>query len=315
MCERLTLGLPPAEGLDAAPGDAVAVTVEVEPATSTGGVVLATVRTVAARDVVLQGGVVSLGYVLAYRYLEGFLGASYGKTAKRAEQVAEQLLPGPTLLREGESVEQQVLLSVPERGPATVDSALVLLRWIVGARVRYDGTEHADAEPQPVRVLGDGQGSVLGGPEVVTGGRRPDVVTFENVSARRIGPGSRIAGEVAVTPGRSGQLKEVRVELALVQTVPHGPWLVEDPARNPEAMPNEVDTVVARRVVAESGEVAARGPVQRWSFTLDAPDPLPAPTLSRDEFTLRWVLRAVVERRRSRPTTAVLEVLGGTRQA
>jgi hypothetical protein len=297
-----------------ASGDAVVVTIQVEPTAATGGVVLATVRTVAARDVVLQGGVVSLGYLLAYRYLEGFFGAAYGKTAKRAEQGAEQPLPGPTLLREGGSLEQQVLLAVPPEGPATVDSALVLLHWIVGARVRYDGTEHADAEPVPVIVAGDGQGAALGAPEVVEGGRRPDTVTFQNLQTRRIRPGTRLVGDVVLGPARSGHVRSVRVELALVQRVPHGPWLVTEPARNPEAVPNVADTVVARQVLAESLTVSSSGPVQRWSFALEAPDPLPAPTLVREEFALRWVLRVVVERRRSRPTTVELEVLGGTRR-
>lgn len=283
--------------------------------TVTGGVILATVRTVAARDVVLQGGAVSLGYMLAYRYLEGFFGATYGRTAKRAEQVAEQPLPGPTLLREGESVEQQVLLAVPAKAPATVDSQLVLLWWSATARVRYDGTEHAAAEPVSVVVLGDGQGAELGSPEVVTGGRRPDAVTFEEITTRRIGPGSRLAGDVVVAPGRAGHLKEVRVELVLLQRVPHGPWIVADPARNPEATPNEARTVAARQVLAAAAPVAAGGPPHRWSFAFEAPDPLPAPTLVRDEFTLRWVLRAVVERRRARSTTAELEVVGGTRRA
>ncbi len=290
------------------------MTVEAEPVVAAGGVVLVVVRTVAARDVLLQGGVVTLGHMLAYRYLEGFFGATYGKTAKRAEEVAEQPLPGPTLLREGESVEQQVLLAVPPQGPATVESALVLLRWIVAARVRYDGTEYADAEPVPVLVVGEGHGAGLGAPEAVAGGRRADAVTFENLETRRIGPGGRLRGDLALVPARSGDVKEVRVELVLVQTVPHGPWLVDDPARNPEAVPNVAETVVARQVLAEAERVSAGRPARRWSFALDAPDPLPAPTLARAEFSLRWVLRAVVERRRSRSTTVDVEVLGGTRR-
>lgn len=305
----------PGQGLDA--GDsggipAIAVTVEAEPVVAAGGVVLATVRTVAARDVVLQGGVVTLGYMLAYRYLEDFFGAAYGKTAKRAEEVAEQPLPGPTLLRAGQSVEQQVLLAIPPAGPATVDSELVLLRWIVAARVRHDGIEHTDGEPVQVLVVGDGQAVELDAPELVAGGRRPDALSFLRIETRRIRPGCRLAGALSLVPARPGPVKAVRVELVLVQTVPHGPWLVDDPARNPESRPNVAERVVARQVLAGT---VRRGEAQQLSFALDVPDPLPAPTLRRAEFTLRWVLRAVVERRRSRSTTVQVEVLGCTRRA
>lgn len=301
-------GAPDDVGVD---GVAVVVTVDVEPAAVTGGVVLATVRSRAVRDVVLQGGEVSLGCALAYRYLEGFFGATYGATARRAVDVAAQPLPGPTLLRQGEHVDHQVLLGVPAQGLPTVNCELVQVAWTARARVRYEGTQHADAPPVPLVVGSPGRGADTDSPALLRGGRRQDHVAVA-VGSRRFGPGGQVAGELVVEPARPGRLQEVRAELVFLQHVPHGPWVVDNPARNPEAHPNEAETVVARVVLAAGLPVAAGGPALRWPFELAAPRALPAPTLVTDDFALRWVLRGVAERPRSYVTTSSLELDGST---
>ena len=132
------------------------------------------------------------------------------------------------------------------------------------------------------------------------------------VGSRRFGPGERLAGELAVEPARAGRLQAVRAELVLLQHVPHGPWVVDNPARNPEAHPNEAETVVARVVLAAGLPVAAGVPPLRWPFEIVAPQALPAPTLVTDDFALRWVLRGVAERPRSHVTTSSLELDGST---
>jgi hypothetical protein len=307
----------PGSPLEDGPGGAgrsadVVVTLDAEPAAAAGGVTLATVRTRVARDVVLQGGAVSVHCAVAYRYLEGFFGATYGGTARRGVDVAVHPLPGPTLLREGEHVDQQVLLRVPADAPPTVDCDLVVIAWTVRARVRFEGTGYADAEPVPVVVLGAGRGADTASPVRVHGPRHRDGVTVTGPRSRQFGPGDRIVGEVAVEPSRPGRLESVRAELVLLQQVPHGPWLVDDPARNPEAHPNEAETTLAQAVLAEALPVAPGGPALRWRIELGAPAALPAPTLVTKEFSLRWVLRGVVERRRAQPTRAELELDAST---
>lgn len=294
-------------------GPPLAVSVTVEPSVQAGGVVLATVRTDTDRDVVLQGGEVTLGYELAYRYTEGnYFGATYSSTARRSAVVAAGALPGPTLLRADEHVEQQILVPVPAATLPTLACTLVSLRWLVRASVRYDGTHHAHAPPVEVAVLARGRGAAADGPPAVSGGRHPDEVRFEGVRTRELFPGDRVDGELVVVPARAGRLRLVRVELVLHQVVPHGPWVVDDPARNPESVPKEAGDVVARQALSGEIPVAAGGAGLRWPFALDAPERLPGPTLVAPEFSLRWYVRAVVDRRRARRTTVDLELDGST---
>lgn len=291
----------------------VAVSLTAEPVVAAGGVVLATVRTEAERDVVLQGGDVSLGYALAYRYTEGnFFGAVYTSTARRSETVAGASLPGPTLLRAGEHVEQQVLVPVPAQALPTLACTLVLLQWVVRAKVRFDGTEQEHSAPVPVAVVARGRGAQTGGAVSVSGGRHPDEVRVEGLRSREIFPGDRVEGELVVVPARAGRVRAVRVELVLHQVVPHGPWVVDDPARNPESVPKEAGDVVARQSLSGEIPVAAGGGGLRWPFVLDVPAELPGPTLVAPEFSLRWFVRAVIDRRRARRTTADLELDGST---
>lgn len=289
----------------------VTVALAAEPTVPLGGIVRAEVYTFAERDVLLQGGAVSLGYTLAYRYNTGFFGATYTGTARGAATVAELALPGPTLLREGNVLHQEVLLEVPADGPPTADTPLVSVEWSTQAAVRYDGTQEARAEPAPVAVLADGRGADPPSPLVVAGGRHRDDIELVVLSGRRLGPGGRVSGEVVVVPRRPGPLAAVRVELVLVTLVPHGPWLVDDPARNPEPLPKESETVVDAEEVIGVGR-AQPGVALHLPFALEAPPALPAPSWVTDEFSLRWLLRAVVDRRHRRRTTVELELRGST---
>lgn len=299
------------DGQSSVPAGAdVVVGIEVDHDAVAGGVALATVRTSASRDVVLQGGEVTLGYAQFYRYREAFFGPHYTATHRRVHGVAAEALPGPTLLRGGQSVDQQVLLPVPS-GPPSVSCALVGIGWSVGAHVRYEGTHRADAPARPLAVLSGGRGAVLGDVEVETG-RRRDAVTLEVLTGREsLTPGAPIRGEVVVRAVRRGELETVRAELVLHQHVPHGPWLVDDPRRNPEPSPKDVFGVLQRAELARTVPVAP-GQVLRWPFALEIPSDPPAPTLATGEFALRWLVRAVVVRRRARATTADLEIDVGT---
>lgn len=278
----------------AGPVAPVTVAVSAEPTVIEGGVVLATVRTRAARDVVLQGGEAALTCATSYRYTTGgAYGTTHSSTARRSDDLATQALPGPTLPRAGGETERQVLLAVPPAGPPTTACDLVTIGWTVGAVVRFEGSGRAVAAPVEVTVLGSGRGAELGSGAVEVG--RFGTIAFEDVSTRRIAPGTTLAGCVVVRARRARPTDSVRVELVLTQVVPHGPMIGDDPSRNPYIAEKEAERVVAR--VALAAPVDVGGGQVRAAFALPVPATLPAPTLVTSEFALRWVLRARVTRR------------------
>lgn len=291
----------------------IAVSVLAEPVVLEGGVVLATVRTRALRDVVLQGGDVVLSAALAYKYVTGgIFGATYSSIARDTIEAARQSLPAPTLLRAGNEVEHQVLLTVPAEGLPTTDCDLVSIEWTVRARVKFEGRGRVDAAPVAFVVVSEG---LPGGPLALppTGG----TVRLDAVRPRRIAAGTVLSGDVVVPRRVAGAVRTVRVELVLAQMVPHGPMIGDNPARNPYVAEKEEETVVARVRLA-GGEAGVLPPPLgddvRLPFRLEVPV-LRAPTLVTASFTLRWFVRAVVERRMAglpRSARCELEVIGST---
>lgn len=285
------------------------VAVLADPVVVEGAVVLATVRTRASRDVVLQGGEVVLAASVAYKHLTGGIyGSTFTSVSRFTAEAAREALPAPTLLRAGEAVEQQVLLTVPSAGLPTVDCELVSIEWSVRTTVRFEGRGRVDAAPVALVVLSPG-----GPPPPVV---RPDPtasVRIEDVHPRHVAEGTTVRGTV-VLGGRRGAagLRADRVELVLAQSVPHGPMIGTDPARSPFG-PKEAETVVAESPL-EAPEAGRADREVRVPFALAVPA-LPAPTLATTSFTLRWVLRAVVERRVAgfpRTHRSETEVVGST---
>jgi hypothetical protein len=124
------------------------------------------------------------------------------------------------------------------------------------------------------------------------------VLGIENLSGRRLIGGVPIHGMVTVTPLRRGSARGLRVELVMEELVP---------ARADE--PLEEDRGEATIVVAESlaGHVElVPGEIGRYPFTIREPERVPAPSMSTPEFTVRWVLRATLDRPlRADPVTTV----------
>lgn len=280
-----------------------------DPRADEGGVVLVTARLRAARDVVLQGGAVSLVRSISYRYVTGgIFGATHSSLARRTEVVATQPLPGPSLLRGGSEEEHQVLLSVPADGPPSLACTLATVEWRIEARVRFEGSEYADAPPLALVVLGTGRDAATTGGTVMERGRR-GVVDLEDVTTRVVDAGTRLGGTV-VLGRRAVGLRSAKVELVLVQVVPHGPVITEDLARSPYIAEKEAEEVLVRAVLAGPESP----PTDRLPFVLEVPR-LPAPSLVTEDFRLQWVLRATVRRRiAGLPFTTVvdLEVRGST---
>jgi len=116
-----------------------------------------------------------------------------------------------------------------------------------------------------------------------------------SLSARRLVPGSELSGSVTVTPRRAGSARALRLELVLQENVEHGPWLGDDPARNPSDQGKQAETVVDCVQLAGHHELEAGQP-RSYTFTLPVPPQLPAPSMHTPEFSLRWLLRAVLDR-------------------
>jgi hypothetical protein len=116
------------------------------------------------------------------------------------------------------------------------------------------------------------------------------------LSSRRLVPGVPLSGVLTVAPLRAFSARGVRLELVLAERVLHGPWLTDDPARNPAQQDNDADTVVASLPLAEQVRLDPTGPL-RVAFTLPVPSRLQAPTTRMPNFSLSWMLRGVVDQR------------------
>jgi hypothetical protein len=291
----------------------VTVSVVGEPAVVEGGVVLATVVTRAMRDVVLQGGEVRLTAALAYTYVTGgIFGATYSSVARHRIDAAVMALPGPTMLRAGREVEHQVLLGVPAEGLPTTDCELVTIEWSVQARVRFEGSGWVDSAPVAIRVLSEGLAGRLALP------RTEGPVYLDGVEPRRVRSGTVVTGEVVVGGRYVNGVRGVRVELVVDQVVPYGPMLGDDPSHSPYVAEKEAESVEARVRLLGSGTdllvPAVGGGDLRRPFRIQVPE-VRAPTLVTANFSVRWLVRAVVDRRvlgLPRSLRADLEVVGST---
>jgi hypothetical protein len=88
------------------------------------------------------------------------------------------------------------------------------------------------------------------------------------------------------------------------------------PARAEEPLEEDrtKSTVIATAVLAEHVELAP-GRVLRFPFSVRAPVPLPAPSISTAAFTLRWLLRAVADVPLRRDPRTTVELWGSTAPA
>jgi hypothetical protein len=123
----------------------------------------------------------------------------------------------------------------------------------------------------------------------------------------RLVPGVPLSGVVTVAPLRSASARGIRVELVLQEHVLHGPRLTDDPARNPAHEDKYADTVVASLPLADHVRLEASRPL-RFEFTVPVPPRLPAPTMRMPNFTLRWMLRGVVDRQLHRDLCVAVEL-------
>jgi hypothetical protein len=206
-------------------------------------------------------------------------------------------------LAAGQHRVRRIRLDLPP-DEATVAGYLVQQDYAARGRIRLDG-DHSAEDATAVRITSaaDGRGGIFGtAPAIDDAGFA--LLGIEEVSSRRLFGGVPVTGVVTVTPRRTGSARGVRIELVLDEHVP---------ARTEEQVEEDRDsqTVVAAESLAGDVDLEP-GRQLRLPFTLRAPLPLPAPSISTPQFTLRWLLRAVLDRPLRLDPVTTVELWGAT---
>lgn len=268
----------------------------------------------ADRAITWQRCEVSLATKVTYLHREGNLyGGRFTAPARRTDVHATQVLPGPGILAAGERVTLPVSLAVPPLGPGTTACPLVQVAWAVRVVMHVEGgypPVQVDAAFTVLSRASDRAAAAAGAAAVAVDHGRA-VLDLVELSSRVIQPGDVLRGVLTIDALRPLDARAARVLLVLRQHVHHGEWLGTDAARNPANQEKELDTVVACSNVAGEMALDPAEPV-RLPFTLAVPEPLPAPSLHTDNFTLTWLLRGVLDRPHRRDPHVEVELLGQT---
>jgi hypothetical protein len=120
-----------------------------------------------------------------------------------------------------------------------------------------------------------------------------------------------LSGVLTVLTSRAVSARGLRVELALREQVHHGPWIGDDPAHNPAYQDKEEETTVASTAVAAHSDFLTEQP-RRFPFRISVPKELPAPSMQTPEFTVTWILRAVLDRALRHDPYVEIEMHGTT---
>jgi len=277
-----------------------------------GSAIEATVRGVAGRDLVVSGGQAELIRTVTYNYRQSLsYGTGSSLPSRSSEVVSRQVLPAAGRLATGQPLTGQVMLPVPAGAPGSASTELVNIGWVVRVRLQVEGSRDVETTTGIVvlsRAL-DRAAAAQGPPVVQDHGRA--VLGFESLSSRRLLPGSELSGSMTVAALRAGSGRDLRAELVLLERVHHGPWIGDDPARTPSDQGREAETVVAS---IQLGDRLALDPSQplRFPFTLPVPQGLRCPSTEEPEFSLRWVLRGVLDLRLHQDPSVEAELQGVT---
>lgn len=263
-----------------------------------------TIRFVADHPMEVVGGEVELVRQGAIAHFERFPMGSGATVSYRNSAVLDRTgLDVAGALTAGQHLVRQVTLRVPPE-EATIVGYLVQQEYAVRAQLRVPHEPDPEgATPVRVVLAVADRGWVADTAPVVDDAGFA-ALGIEELSSRRLIGGVPISGTVSVSPQRAGSARGVRVELVLDELVPPR---VEGPTEEVRRR----TTVVAAAPVAGDLDLQP-GRVLRLPFDLRAPLPLPAPSMSTPEYTLRWLLRAVLDRPRHRDPTSTIELWAST---
>ena len=256
-------------------------------------------------------GEVSLIRRVAYSYRQfGPYGGSASLPADRTEVVDRQIL-SPGVVNPVGSVIGAVTVRVPVDALPTVSGELVRIAWRVTVRLNIPGAPDAVVS-RTVRVLSAAADRAFVAREPArVEDRRTATLSFEELSSRRLTPGLALSGTLTAAPIKPVTVRAVRVELVLREQVHHGPWEGNDDASViPEGQAKETETAVATATIATGLRMVSLH--QHFPFTLAVPQSLPGPSLDTPEFTLKWLLRGVLDRVHRQDPFVELELQGAT---
>jgi hypothetical protein len=276
--------------------------------TTVAGAVLAEAK----GDMSVIGCEVALVRTTRYVYRQGNVyGGSATVPTRATEVVVAQGLPCAGPLREGGLLTVPFSLALPAEGPGTVSASLIQVEWVVRVRMKVDGSPPAELS-RPFVVLSRGLDRESVADEPTNSLDRGLVaLRFTSLSSRHLAPGSAITGMLALDPLRPGAARGLRVELLLREQVHRGPWIGNDPTRNPANEAREAETVVARQVIADRIELDPSVHVE-LPFQLQAPRRLASPSQATDQYTLSWILRGVADRALRPDPLVEVELHGAT---
>jgi hypothetical protein len=262
-----------------------------------------TVRCAAEHPLRITGGEVALVRNSAVAHFRRqWSGAGSTVSVRRSTVLAVTGLDVAGPVDAGQQIVLRARLDVPA-GEATVAGHLVQQEYRVRARVRVEARRTLEAL-SAVRIVPAAEPGRLTVAAPVVDDADFAGLGLEELSGRSLAGGVPLSGVVTVTPRRSGAVRGLRVELVLDEHVP---------ARAAEQVEEDRDaqTVLAVAPIAEDLDLQP-GQVLRLPFTLRVPLPLPAPSIDTPEFTLRWLLRAVLDRPLRRDPVATVELCGTT---
>jgi hypothetical protein len=237
------------------------------------------------------------------RLVRNWTGAG-NKVSLRSSAVLSRVrleIAGP--LSAGQRLERQIRLAVPPE-EATIAGRLVQQDYVLRARVRVQAGRDAETD-SPVLVVSAASGCPCAPDEApVTVEAGTATLGIEEVSDRRLSAGIPMIGVVTVAPLHAGTARGIQVELVLDEHVP---------ARSGEPLEEDRDATTVVATVALTDHVRLEpGHVLRFPFTLEVPERLPSPSVSTPEFTVRWLLRAVLDRPMRPDPTTTIELCGTT---
>ena len=273
----------------------------------------ATMVVTATRDASVLGGEIELAWHRAYRYRQGTdVWGPYATATGRSSTIGDRVVLKPLgHLSPGDRICQRVTVLVPAHGPGSVKTGLVDLQWGVTARLRVENARTAEVT-RTVVVLSEAadREQVTELPPTVEEHQCAGL-SLTSLSSRHLVPGVPIDGELTVAPLRACDVRGIRVELVLLEHVARGPRASADPLRNPAYEEVDEEMVVGSVALADCVELDPARPLT-FGFSVPVPDRLPTPSMRTAEFSLRWMLRGVVDRPlRTDPWVAV-EMHGAT---
>jgi hypothetical protein len=265
------------------------VEVEVTPGQVVAGdVVEATVRCRCAEDVQVTQAILTLQHVVRYqRYTSDGDGGTNVETRK--DTVPVEIRPlieagrQPVELAAGEVFERAVSFKVPPGMAPTVQAQTAGVRWEVDAQCAVERRRRAATASAELTVLS-------GASDVASWADRPQVAVGEqvvalelrDVSARRLGAGDQVSGELVLRSTETVKLTGVQAGIQASSEV--------KVRRGVSKTAFAVLEDLARETVLEPGR-ELRLPVQ-----LRLPAQLLTPSVAHEKFEVHWRLLAVAHR-------------------